>query len=589
MRRALTAALLTSAFLATTEAAAQTVNGQGYDEIRLLREAESYERAGDLNGAERIYERVLAGRATSLSAILGLERVLHMQGRIEEILPYAERLLARDPRSPIGHQMMMRVLSRLDRVQDMEAAATAWTDAVPNRETPYREIARLWNKRGATERAIRALERGRARLGDDALAVELGALYAELGEARQAAREWNRAIGERASGVLRVSRQMASLPDGGAGVRPLLVDALMSEPTTLARRQAAARLAISGGLGARSLDIVRSVANDLPAGDLENFLVEVARRADGVRLYRVAYWGYGVLLAIGDKATDDLAVRNRAAELALMVGDTVGARRHYEVIERSYEVGSPMRRKATAVRIRLMVRDGAIDEARDALASFRGQYPKAPELDSVAAVLAAALLREDRVDDVEQVLEGVRGPHSSVLRAHLLVRHGEFDDARATLLRAAAELDGARATEAIGLATLLGRLSDDAGRILARGMTEAVIGRTRDGLEVLVGGADGLPPAEAAAILDYAAELADNAGLIGRAARIRRTIIAEYPDAAEVPAALLALARSEARRPGGIEEARQLLVHLVLNYADSALVPQARRELNELGRRVPRS
>jgi TolA-binding protein len=60
--------------------------------------------------------------------------------------------------------------------------------------------------------------------------------------------------------------------------------------------------------------------------------------------------------------------------------------------------------------------------------------------------------------------------------------------------------------------------------------------------------------------------------------------VTNYPHAQEAPAALLALARSALARQESAEQARILLEKVIMNYPRSALVPQARRELERLGR-----
>src|SRR5690606_13601487 len=248
------------------------VNGQGGQEIRLLREAAARETAGDLESAERILRSVLERRPASLSALLSLERILRLQGRVAEVIPPIERPLAEDPSAVIAHQMLVRAYSTLDALPELERAAEAWIRAMPRVETPYREIARVWEARGDYKRAIRVLERGRSRVGrKDALALELGDVYAHAGDLNRAVREWDRAIGPTARGFSLVRRRLAMLPDGGAGVLPSLIDALMRSSPTPERRRAAAELAIDAGLAARAEEIARAVAADLPPSERQSF------------------------------------------------------------------------------------------------------------------------------------------------------------------------------------------------------------------------------------------------------------------------------------------------------------------------------
>jgi hypothetical protein len=140
-------------------------------------------------------------------------------------------------------------------------------------------------------------------------------------------------------------------------------------------------------------------------------------------------------------------------------------------------------------------------------------------------------------------------------------------------------LRGAEATSTIALATLLGRLSSDGAALV----TASIVGRPEsDALPELLAGSAELQPEERAAILDYAADVADRRGLNAEAEQIRREIVDEFPLAPEAPAALLSLARSliDRRAPEG--DVRLLLERMILEYPRSALVPQARRELAQL-------
>ncbi len=71
------------------------------------------------------------------------------------------------------------------------------------------------------------------------------------------------------------------------------------------------------------------------------------------------------------------------------------------------------------------------------------------------------------------------------------------------------------------------------------------------------------------------------------AADIRGVLIEQYPEAAEVAEASLALARYRARTPRGTDEAIRLLEDLIANRPNAAVVPDARVELQRLrGRRL---
>lgn len=569
---------------------AQGVNGQGAEEIRLMREAEAHEAAGDFAEAQKILEAIVGERPTAVTALLALERVLRIQGRPADLLAPVDRLLDADPTSAIGNRLRLQLLSELGRVEELEEAAEAWMQAAPRVETPYREIAKIWSGRGDHARAARVLERGRSQLKrDDALALELGETYAVLRGDARAFEEWSRAIGPDARGFSLVRRRLRSLPDGGARLLPGLIESLTQGRTTVSRRRAAVDLAIDAGLADRAEAVARTIVPELSQREREGFLVEVARRADGAHLPTLAYWAYGELLAAPASDEPLLALRTRLAELALAVGDTVTARENFRIIEQAYAAGSPERRQAVAVRIELTAREGKVDDALRELDAFRSEFSEAPELDRLVAAVGDALLRSGKPARAEELIGTTRGPRTHLLRGRIALQRGEVTDARRDLMRAAAGLEGGEATEVLSLVTLLGRVSAEGGELLGSALARGMQGNVPGAIMLLVDGSEELDRGERAAILDFAAGLADRAELPAESERIRRLIALEYPDTPEAPAALLELGRELGRRPGAEEEARSFLERIVLDYPRSTLVPQARQELSRLRGRVPRN
>ena len=435
------------------------------DEVLLVRDATVREQVGDFVGSQRILEGILKANPQSLSALLSLERVLRVQGKLADLLPFVEAHLKADHTSAIGHQMLIRALSALDQIPELERASEAWIKAVPKIETPYREIARIWEQRGDYLRAVQYLEMGRARAGRDALALELGDMFAKLDEPERAVREWDRAIGPDARGLLLVQRRLTTLKDGGARVLPGLIDALASSQL-VPRRRAAVQLAIDAGMGPKALEIAQRIATDLKGEERQGFLVEIARRSDAAQLPRLAYWAYSQF-AMNNFAPDQLlAIRARIAELALATGDTASAARGFRELEQSFESGSPQRRQATALRIQLMVKEGKLAEAATELRAFRDEYAEAPELDATAAMLATGYYEKGELEKAAGALERVAGPHSNLARGRIALRRGDVAGARAALMASAPSLRGAEATQTLKLATLLGKVSREGGELL---------------------------------------------------------------------------------------------------------------------------
>lgn len=552
-------------------------------EFELLREAASQERAGEYRRAESTLRSVLDANPGSLPGLLQMERVLLVQGRADALLPVVERLLSRDPASAIAHQIRVRALAVLDRPEAIREAGEAWIAATPTLEVPYREVARIQQQRGDLKSSIAILERGRDAVPRaDALALELGEAYTREGRWRDAAREWARAVGPEARGQHAVERRLAMLPDGGARVLPLLVDALSSGGASAAGLRAATTLAIDAGLADRAGRLARMTAARLEPAQRSTFFAEVARRADGAGLLAVAYWAYDELeRAAAGERTQLWAIRARLADLALALGENDRAAEIFRQMERAFDRGSPERRGALAVRVRLAAQDGDASAARRALAGLRREYPRAPELDTAASAVASAYLRLGDATTAAAVVEGLNGPLVLRTRALLALGAGNVQGARDLLLRALPGLHGVDATQAIALTALLLRVSPEGGALIAD-MVASGLPAPR-ALDALASRASALPERERAAILDFAAESAELAGRPEEADGLRRVIVEEHPDAPEAPAAMLALARGLVARPAAADEARILLARLIVDYPRSALIPQARRELERLG------
>jgi tetratricopeptide (TPR) repeat protein len=553
----------------------------GVDEVRMMAEASQLEARGDLAGAEGVLLEVLDARPGSGPALLALERVLRQQNRIRDLPARAVRAVAEDPRSALLNQLLLRTYAALDQEAELEAAAAAWIAAVPDLEIPYREVARTWEARGDYQRARTTLEQGRHRVSaEDALALELGALYAALAEHDLAAAEWDRAIGTAGRGVSQVRRALRSLPDGGAGIIPLLVARLEQEPASTPRLAAGVELATAAGLEPTAIRLAERLTPMLPADERRSFLIDLGRRADGARQSQVARWAYGRLVADGSTG-EAHAVQSRFAELSLQLGDTAAAVTAYGAVEPRADGSLAEGRRAAALRIELMATQDPA-EARDELRRFREDHHEPPELDRVAEAVVEALLASGDAAGAEQALVGVRGHRTALLRGRLALARGDLEPARTAFLAAAPGLGATDATRVLSLVALLGRIAPERGVLLAEAMGVAAAGEPGEGIDRVVEATRGIEPRERAALLEFAAGMADAHGLESDARALRRTVVAEHPHSDEAPAALLALARvlGDDER----DEALELLERLIVEYPRSALVPQARRELDRISR-----
>jgi hypothetical protein len=295
---------------------------------------------------------------------------------------------------------------------------------------------------------------------------------------------------------------------------------------------------------------------------------------------RLAHWAFSELASRWE-GDGGAAIRERADELARALGE------HPDGEPRGLTPGAGAAgtgsRYAAVLRIeRLATQDPAA--AAQALREFQDGYRTAPELDRLAARVAEAFLSED-ASAAAALVAGVRGPRSALVRGRIALSRGDRDEARAAFLSASPDLTGAEATQVLAFATLLGRVSDRAAPVLARVLADAAAGDPGGGLDRLRDATARLSAADRPVVLSFGAALAEAEGLDADAVTLRRVIVTAYPRSTEAPAALLALARSV----GGEDktEARELLERLIIEHPRSALVPQARRELDRIGRAGP--
>jgi len=557
------------------------------DASRMLREAAARESRGDFDGAVGVLVSLLEADPTSSGGLFALERVLRARGTTADILPAVDAFLAEDPGASGVRYLKLRVLVEVDSLDALQEEAEAWFLLDPDSDLPYREVSRVWERAFGRDAALDVLRRGRRALGgDDALALEMGDLLAPE-DPDAAVREWGKAVGEDGSQATAVARRVAGLsPDAGGAARDLVSSLGGSE--LLARRRAAAEIALTVGLGDEALALSQSIVTTLDGRARSSFLTDVARRARDGDLPSVAAWAYQEL---GSEATTPAERRQfdqRMVEVSLVAGDTVAALEAQQRLASSYSPGSADRRRAVARAIRMESSRAGPERLRELLDSFRAAFPRAPELDDMGATVAASLLARGDPAGAAAVLEGIEGPRSSLERAYLLLDAGAVEEGRQALLLAVGGLAPGTATQVIQFVGLLQRLSPAGSALLAEAGVLAHHGGGREASQAVAEGLAALSEEDRAPMLAEAARMAHRGGAEPEAAELRRRLLGEFPEAPEVAEAALALARYVAADPGGVEEAIGILESLIAQRPNAAVVPDARRELERLKEGGPR-
>ncbi|MCU0620842.1 MAG: hypothetical protein MUC69_04985 [Gemmatimonadales bacterium] len=549
-----------------------------------LARAFELERRGNYAAAVPMFEGVLRGRPGDVNALLGLERALMPQGRTAELLPALRAALAANPGEPAVHGVAIRTWGVLGPADSVRAAALRWAAMQPGEDAPYREWGNALLVRRDRAGAKEAYLAGRRALGKPGvLAPELAELAAQEGNFVRSAEEWVLAIrqlpGYRPSAL-------AYLRQAPESQRTAVLAVLERDPSPDVRRldtELRARWGDPLGAFDRLLatlpaDRVSSVeALRLFAESLRGVTTPEARLATG-----------RALEAVAQRLPPAQAGRTRldAAQAYLDGGDRTSARRMLSGLVDEAELPAALATAATGTLLRLLIDEGRLDEAESRLQSAEGRLP----VDSVALLrrrVALGWAKGGRLDRADALAARDSTVDGLALRGRLRLLHGDVAGAR-TLLEQAGPYAGSRAdaTNRTMLLALLQPIEADSLPALGTAFLALERGDTATAVSALEQLAVALP------VEQGGAELRLHAGRLemtrGRApqAEAHFRAAAASDDAAAAPAALLELGRLLTREGRG-PEAVPVLEQLILSHPKSALVPQARRALDEARGAVP--
>ena len=552
-------------------------------EDRLLREAAAQEAEGDMDGAEATLRELLRRRPGSSPAVFALERVFKAAGRPRDVLPVADVYLEAEPLADAIWALKVRVVAETGASAEVEEAVAEWARANPGSTAPSREGARAMLEHFGVGAATAMLEEGLRALGEPPqLLVELGTVHLAAGRLDRGAQAWGRALGLDRAVAGEIFRRVAGLGSAREAVARRLVRDLGADPTTVARLESGAELALREGMVDDAVALAEAALARLPRPKARGFLRGFARKAEDLGRFDGAVWAYQRLGATAEDAGEARSADERLAEVALSATDTATALAALARVRDTWPAGSRERQEAWTRELTVRVADDDPAEVAQSLGAFRGEYPEADVLDELSAALASRLLALGRRGTAMEVLDGIEGAGAAQERAFLLLEGGAFPEAAEALQASLPELDPAEATEVLELAMALGRLSPGGARLVADAAVAARRGDPENGARVLAEGADALPAADQPTVLAMGARLAEAAGTAEAAEALRRRIVADHPDSPEFPEAALELARSLAARAGGEDEAVSLLERLIVSHPSSPVAPGARRELRRL-------
>ncbi len=499
--------------------------------------------------------------------MLGLERCYSMIGRPDSLLPLLDTLLLKRPKDPTLRTIQLRTLSSTRRDQDLAVAFGQWSSLSPEDPAPYRTYAQVLLEQGRARGADSVLREAAAALGSSrALAAEFAQMQSALGLWVPAANSWREAIvtmdyleGAAVFGLMPVP----------AAVRDSIREVFSGAPVVLSARRVLAGLELKWRLPRKAWE---SLSGLTPGDSVIAAWREFAAEAEAEEAWLTARDAFARVAA---ERPADKEVVLRAATAALNGSDPVSA---LALLGKGGDNGD-----ATVLLLRVRAL-GALGRAAEAqrLVSERGGSMDSAGIRLAHRTLAWAWIRAGELTQARAALQiaGEGTEEGERVAAWLALYEGDLKTARRGLRRtdepshdvvtAMALLSRTRAdsSPAVGHAFLT----------LARGDT----GRAAQEFEVVSAAIE-----DAAPFLEgIAARLHAAAGDTAKALVLWQRLVEQRGDTPEAAESDLAWARV-LRQRGDTTQALARLEHLILTFPRSALVPQARREIELIRGAVP--
>jgi hypothetical protein len=281
-------------------------------------------------------------------------------------------------------------------------------------------------------------------------------------------------------------------------------------------------------------------------------------------------------------------LRLEAAQAYSAAGDRDAARRMLGGLADDRGAPAAISSDAGSTLVGVLISEGKLDEAQKRLADMRPSLA-ADDYDSLRRQIAGGLMRAGELARADSTIAADSSVEGLALSGRIHLYRGDIRGAMERF-KAAGPYSGDRveATNRTALLVLLRPIQADSLPELGRALLQLEQGDSVQAATSLEQVAAHLPPAAGGAELNLlAGRLLLATGKSADAERVLRS--AAVKDAtATAPAAELALAELlvSTHRQG---EAVDVLEHLILSYPESALVPQARRKLDEARGAVPKT
>src|SRR5512140_582968 len=525
---------------------------------------ETLELKSSFSDAAAAYSEALARDPANLPALLGLERMDAQLGKLEQFLPVVERAIAVKPQVAQIREAQLRTLRTLGKRDQLHDAFERWRHDAPGDPTPAREYSRLLIADGDTRAADSVLRQAQRDVGSGrGFEYELAQLRAATGLWDLSAQSWREAVQD--NGYLDQAATF-SLVSAPATARAGIVKALLAPPVTVSARRVLASLQLMWGTPRDGWESLRVLPPDSAAVVAWG---EFATKAEEVGAWLIARDA----LAAAQQASPEPRALARAAYDALRGGDATGSLYLATLGERTLDSATAAA-TIVPVHLRALSQTGRVAEASQVMSAY-SRFLRPADRAPLNRVLAWGWIRAGDITKARDLLA-----HSDSADADAMGWLAPYDGKLAAA-RKSLRPEVESTPEAIAALALLARTRADTAPVtgraflaLARGDTAAAASGFEKAAAEL---GDAAPLLLATAARLYAAHHSDQ-----QAIALWSAIVTKSSDAPEAPEAELEWARA-LRHGGQTQAAIEHLEHLILTYPQSALLPQARREL-ELSR-----
>ena len=515
--------------------------------------------------AAPIFRAAMSTRPTP-TVVLGLERIYAELGMTDSLLAPLDTVMTRYPREPIYHMVHLRTLQILRRDEALRAAFERWLRDSPRDAAPYAEYARVLIEMGRPATADSIIERGKVALGTARdLQYQTALLRAAMGQWEPSASAWRGALAREPALATGAGYSLAPAP---AAVRPAIRNILSAPPADAGARRALAELELNWGNAQAAWDALRTLPKDTTSATVWEEFGERAMSDERFALARDA-----LTAAVGVRRTPALALK--AATASLRAGSPSAV---FTLAPMSDADADPTRaaRDYLPLHVEALAALGRGAEAEKLLAKYDRHLPPGQHA-RMARLLADAWVRAGDLSRAREALRTAGQDADSSDAAGLIALYeGRLEAARA-LLRGTRD----QSAEMALVLGIVSRVRSDAAPQLGAAFLALSKGDSATATQRFVDAAARHPEA-ASALLLAAARIQAGRGDAAQAMALWQRIVTSHPEAPEAAEAELEWARA-LRRSGNVAAAIERLEHLILSAPQSALLPQARREL-ELAR-----